>query len=108
MEREAKKRNPSRREEEEEDDSCSSAVSSPLREPYMPVEVERRPDGSEIRKPVDTEVSSAYKDMQAIYYKKIGLPFKPLDLSSCFEAPFPRRIPYYHVGRTNIQSIRSF
>jgi hypothetical protein len=77
-EREAKKRNQSRREEkEDDDDSCSSAVSSPLREPYMPaVEVERYPDGTQIRRPVDREISSAYNHMKAIYYEKIGLRLK--------------------------------
>ncbi|KAM0925348.1 hypothetical protein ACQ4PT_004268 [Festuca glaucescens] len=71
-ERETKKSNLSRREEEEDDDSCSSAVSSPLREPYMPaVEVERYPDGTQIRRPVDREISSAYNHTKAIYYEKI-------------------------------------
>jgi hypothetical protein len=65
-ERKAKKRN--RGEDEHDDGSCSSAVSSPLREPCMP-------DGTEVSKPVDSEIFDRYRDMQEEYYRKIGLRF---------------------------------
>jgi hypothetical protein len=68
-ERKAKKRN--RGEDEHDDGSCSSAVSSPLREPCMP-------DGNEVSKPVDTKIFDRYRDMQEEYYRKIGLRFKSL------------------------------
>lgn len=61
MEKKAKKRN---RREEEDNGTCSSAGSSPLREPYMPVEVGRYPDGTEISKPMDSVISYQYMDMQ--------------------------------------------
>ncbi|KAM0827089.1 hypothetical protein ACQ4PT_068419 [Festuca glaucescens] len=61
LEKKAKKRN---RGEEEDDGSCSSAVSSPLREPYMP-------DGTEISKPINSAISDKYRDMQEEYYAKI-------------------------------------
>lgn len=67
LERKAKKRN--RGEEEEEDGSCSSAVSSPLRKPYMPVEVERY-------QPIDSAISDKYRDMQEEYYRKIARQMK--------------------------------
>ncbi|KAK1668069.1 hypothetical protein QYE76_056228 [Lolium multiflorum] len=35
------------------------------------VEVERYPDGTQIHRPVDREISSAYNHMKAIYYEKI-------------------------------------
>jgi hypothetical protein len=70
LEKKAKKRN---RGEEEDDGSCSSAVSSPLLEPYMP-------DGTDISKPIDNAISDKYRDMQEEYYAKIGLRFKSLDL----------------------------
>jgi hypothetical protein len=62
LEKKANKRN---RGEEEDDGSCSSAVSSPLREPYMP-------DGTDISKPIDSAISDKYRDMQEEYYAKIG------------------------------------
>jgi hypothetical protein len=75
-ERKAKKRN--RGDEEEDDGSCSSAVSSPLREPCMP-------DDTEVSRPVDSKISDRYRDMQEEYYRKIGLRFKSLDLRCIFE-----------------------
>ncbi|KAM0925342.1 hypothetical protein ACQ4PT_004265 [Festuca glaucescens] len=69
LERKAKKIN---RWGEEDDGSCSSVVSSPLREPYMPVLVERYPDGTQIRKPIDTATSNKYRDMQQYYYGKLA------------------------------------
>uniref|UniRef100_A0ACD5VTP4 Uncharacterized protein n=1 Tax=Avena sativa TaxID=4498 RepID=A0ACD5VTP4_AVESA len=75
LEKKAAKRN--RREEEEEDGTCSSACSSPLREPYMPMEVERLPDGTERSKPiVDSEISDKYRAMQEDYYRKIARQMK--------------------------------
>ncbi|CAM0883467.1 unnamed protein product [Alopecurus aequalis] len=74
LEKKAKKRN--RAEEEDDDGSCSSAVSSPLREPYLPVELERYPDGTVISKRIDSEISSKYKDMQDYYYEKIARQMK--------------------------------
>jgi hypothetical protein len=70
LEKKAKKRNWGA-----DDGSCSSACSSPLREPYMPVEVERYPDGTETSKPIDGVISQMYRDMQEHYYEKIGLRF---------------------------------
>ncbi|KAM0827087.1 hypothetical protein ACQ4PT_068419 [Festuca glaucescens] len=66
LEKKAKKRN---RGEEEDDGSCSSAVSSPLREPYMP-------DGTEISKPINSAISDKYRDMQEEYYAKIARQMK--------------------------------
>ena len=64
-------------EEEEHDGSCSSAASSPLREPCMP-------DGAGISEPIDSEISKKYREMQEEYYAKIGLRFKPLALRHSF------------------------
>jgi hypothetical protein len=75
-----------RGEEEEEDGTCSSAVSSPLCEPCMPVEVERYPDGTIIRNPIDSEVSSKYRKMQKDYYGKIGMRFESLDLKFLYSS----------------------
>ncbi|KAK1668068.1 hypothetical protein QYE76_056227 [Lolium multiflorum] len=66
LEKRPKKRN---RGEDEDDVSCSSAVSSPLREPYMP-------DGTEISKPIDSAISDKYRDMQEEYYAKIARQMK--------------------------------
>ncbi|KAM0925356.1 hypothetical protein ACQ4PT_004269 [Festuca glaucescens] len=66
LEKKAKKIN---RGEEEDDGSCSSAVSSPLREPYMP-------DGTELSKPIDSAISDKYRDMQEEYYAKIARQMK--------------------------------
>ncbi|XP_051226801.1 uncharacterized protein [Lolium perenne] len=62
LERKAKKRT---RGEEEEDGSCSSAGSSPLREPYMPHDIV-------IGKSIDPLIYDKYSDMQDKYYRKIA------------------------------------
>ncbi|KAL6908240.1 hypothetical protein ACP4OV_002410 [Aristida adscensionis] len=90
--KEAKKRNLGE-EEEEEEKEVSSAVSSPLYEPYIPREIiGHDSSGTEIYKPIDSETFRTYDQLDSKFSEKLARQMKLPTLdgslrSTCFDDP---------------------